>query len=285
MHLLKQLFPEWSKVVARRTVLKSRQISWRSRSLPDFLIVGAQKSGTTSLYHYLGQHSQLLPSYEKEIHYFDAGLNQNVDNYRKGEAWYRAHFPLERDLNESHRTFEASPLYLFNPLVAKRISLLLPNIKIVAVLRNPTERAISQYFHSKRENNEPLTMMAAMQAEKERLKPIIESEDYKNEVFIHNSYKSRGLYYIQIQEYLKYFSMPNILILSSEELFSDPAETLRRVFRFVGVDPNSSINNLVPRNVTGNRTEVDREVYSYLDEYFQPHNQKLYELIQDDFGW
>ncbi|MEM9227886.1 MAG: sulfotransferase domain-containing protein, partial [Verrucomicrobiota bacterium] len=158
------------------------------------VIIGAQKSGTTSLYDYLIEHPQLLPASNKEVHFFDGGLTPELDAFTAGEAWYRAHFPLVSSVQAGQHSLEATPLYLFNPLVAARMHELIPEVKLIAILRNPTERAISHFFHEKRYGREPLSIAEAMAAEEERLKPAWENEDFKDEAFIHLSYKSRGHY-------------------------------------------------------------------------------------------
>jgi hypothetical protein len=285
MPVLGKTTRRWIAAPIRRVVLAYRRASWRSRPLPDFIIIGAQKSGSTSLYRYLGQHPQLFPSFSKEVHFFDGGLNPSVDNFRKGQGWYRAHFPFKRDLGPRGQTFEASPLYLFNPLAPGRIFDLIPEVRLIAVLRNPTERAISHYFHVTRDNNEPLPILEALQEEEKRLEPVIRNRDYKSNTFMSHSYKSRGIYRDQIARYLDCFSRAQLLIIKSEDLFAQPADTLSQVFSFLGVDPQFQVKDLKPRNVASNRSQVAPEVYEYLDSYFRPHNQALYELIGQDYGW
>jgi hypothetical protein len=262
-----------------------RRATWRIRPLPDFIIIGAQKSGTTSLYSYLRQHPHLRPSFRKEVHFFDGGLEPGVDNFEKGQAWYRANFPSKLTMGNRHKIFEASPLYIFNPLAPARIFALVPKAKIIAVLRNPTERAISQYFQQKRKNRESLSILDALKQEERRLESAIRSEDYKSGVFIHQSYKSRGLYKEQLERYLRYFPPDQILILRSEELFTRTADTLRRVFEFVGVEPGHKVKDLTPRNVARDKGYVCPDVYDYLNSYFKPHNQTLYELVGENYGW
>lgn len=285
IYSLRRSTPDWVKTTLNPSILRLRQVNWQNRCLPDFIVIGAQKSGTTSLHSYLSQHPQLTAGYKKEIHFFDGGLDPKVDSYQKGQAWYRSHFPLGQDSGDTSKTFEASPLYIFNPLVPRRMAELIPDVKLVAVLRNPVERAISHYFHEKKRNMEPLPVLEAFQSEEKRLEPIIAQQDYKNDLFIHNTYVSRGHYYEQLQRYLEYFSLDNILIMDSTLLFTQPNEALRRVFEFVGVDAGFTIGDLKPRNVASNKTKVDAEVYEYLEDYFRPHNQKLYDLIGEDFGW
>ncbi len=275
----------WVGRSIRSIILQYRKVTWRSRSLPDFIIIGAMKSGTTSLYAYLRDHPQLLPSRWKEVQFFNGGMNPNIDNFEKGQAWYRAHFPLRRNLRPHSKTYEASPLYLFNPLVPRRIFDLIPEVKMIAVLRNPTERAISHYFYEKRMGRESLPIKEALQEEEERLKSVIKNKDYKNSNYINYSYKSRGLYKKQLEKFLNYFPWRQILVLSSEELFNEPEKTLRRVFDFVGVNTSFKVKDLKPRNVASNRSEVDPNVYEYLNNYFLPHNQALYELVGKNYRW
>jgi len=285
MPSLKKKINSWRKTVARPLIWKYRKKTWRRRSLPDFIIIGAQKSGTSSLFAYLSQHPQLLPSFKKEVHFFDGGLSPEIDNYEKGEAWYRAHFPLRKEVKGHLKTFEASPLYIFNPLTPKRIFEFLPEVKLIAILRNPTERAISHYFHEKRKGRETLRIHDALQEEEKRLASIAKNQDYKNEAFKSYSYKGRGLYEHQIKRYFDYFPMNQILVFNSEKLFINPDNALRQVFEFVGVDIDFKVRDLRPRRIAKNKTEIPPKVYQYLNNYFWPHNQALYRLVGKSFDW
>jgi hypothetical protein len=261
------------------------QAAWRSRALPDFIIIGAQKSGTTSLYRYLCQHPQIVPSVKKEVHFFDGGIDPSVDNFEKGLPWYSTHFPSRKNLNADQKTFEATPSYLFNPIAPKRIYDLIPQVKLVALLRNPTERAISHYFHEKRKGREPLSILEALEVEETRLKSSIEEKNYKSDVFINYSYKLRGLYKNQLERYSDLFPMEQILILPSEEFFANPNTSLARVFEFIEVDKNFKVLDLVPRMVAKNRVEIEPNVYEYLNSFFLPHNQALYKMVGENYGW
>jgi hypothetical protein len=284
MHPLGQMVRSNAITAVARLIRRYRQATLRNRPLPDFIIIGAQKGGTSSLFAYLAQHPQLLPSLKKEVHFFDGGINNKTDNYQKGQAWYRANFP-RKDVGARSKAFEASPLYIFNPLVPKRIFDLIPDVKLIALLRNPTERAISHYFHVKEKGYEPLPVSEALRAEESRLADIIDREDYKSEAFRHYSYKSRGLYKEQLDRFLAYFSQQQLLVVGSEDFFRQPDSTLRRVFEFVGIDPAFKVKDLKPRNVGRNRSQVDPGIYEYLDNYFQPHNQALYKLIGENYAW
>ncbi len=285
MPSLNPMLARYVSAFLRTAIWPYRQASSWARVLPDFIIIGAQKSGTSSLYSYLAQHPQLLPSLGKEVHFFDGGMHPRVDSFEKGQAWYRAHFALKKHLGMHRKAFEASPLYLFNPLAPKRIADLVPNAKLVAILRNPTERAISHYFHEKAKGRESLPIMDALHAEERRLAPAIAESDYKRDAFRNHSYKARGLYKVQIERYLNYFPMDNLLVTSSEAFFAEPASFLRRVFGFVGVDARCAISDLRPRNVATNKSKVEPAVYEYLNDYFRAPNEALYELIGEDYGW
>lgn len=269
-----------------------RQIRWGYRAvtsdrrvLPAFLIIGAAKSGTTSLYAYLSQHPNLIRGYSQEVHYFDGGVDPTIDNYSKGERWYRKHFPLRDEMRVGDMTFESSPLYIYSPPVAERIYSLLPNARLIALLRNPTERAISQYFHVRRAGREPLGLAEALAAEETRLQRAVLHTDPRDPAFIRHSYQRRGVYVKQIKRFQKYFPSNQMLIINSEQLFSSTNQVLRRVFEFLGVDPDFQVPELSPRNVGSNRQDVDPKIYRRLDAYFAPHNRQLYDLVGTDFGW
>src|SRR5439155_3447898 len=145
------------------------------RMLPDYLIIGAQRAGTTSLYLYLTQHPCVAPVViGKGVHYFDV-------DFAKGPGWYRGHFPVaaRRYLSRVGRdrpliTGEGSPYYLFHPLVPERVAALLPEARLIALLRDPVERAYSHYQHFVERGIETLTFEQALEAEPERLKGEVE---------------------------------------------------------------------------------------------------------------
>jgi hypothetical protein len=255
------------------------------RCLPSFIVVGAMKSGTTSLFSYLRQHPQLVPSCIKEVHYFDGGINPKIDNYERGLGWYRSHFPLRSRLDLRSKVFEATPLYLFNPWAPERIFSVLPDVKIIVILRNPTERAISHYFHERRAGRESLPILDALIAEEKRLESIIEAEDYKNEGYIHYSYKRRGEYKRQLVRYFEHFPREQILVLSFDDLVRTPTDALKSVFEFLQVESPFLPRSPRPRRTRFRRHRVASEVYLYLDQHFLPHNRDLYQLLGTRLGW
>jgi hypothetical protein len=192
-------------------------------TLPQFLILGAQRSGTTTLYKWIMQHPQILPGTEKEIHFFDR-------NFQNGVSWYRLHFPTRRKLGSDRITGEATPYYLFHPRAPERIRRVLPDVKMIALLRNPVERAVSHYFHEVHVGREDQPIEEALRIEESRLQPELEKmqkdESYFSEIHHRKSYKTRGLYAEQLKRYFDLFERRQLLVLSSEEYFADPAKAL-----------------------------------------------------------
>lgn len=264
-----------------------RYLTNRRRISPEFIIVGAQKAGTSSLYYYLSQHPQVVPAFNKEVHFFDL-------NMRRGMPWYRAHFPLRDDILRRQQTLgkmvvtgEASPYYLFHPHAAKRIAETLPSIKLIVLLRNPVDRARSHYHDEIRRGHESLSFEAAVEQEPRRLEGEVErmlaDEYYRSFSHSHHSYTSRGIYVDQLQVWDKYFSPDQFLILSSEDLFRDEQTSYFQVLRFLGLD-SWEITDWRPKN-TGAYTNTQSRVNKWLSSFFEPHNKRLYEYLGRDFGW
>lgn len=261
----------------------ARRLTSTQRTLPNCLIVGAQKSGTSSLYQYMLQHPQVHESLGKEVHYFDGGLNPDIDTFNKGENWYRAHFPLSRDMNVGDICIDATPMYLFNPLVAERIKNLIPDCKIIILLRDPVERAVSHYFHTQRHGFEDLSIEDALDREDSRLEEGIQQQDYKDLAFRLYSYKARGLYLKQIQNYQQYFSEDQMLILSSDSFYKNSQEALNTVFDFLDINVQHQVSNLKLHNVGGNKQEINPNVYQNLNAYFEKPNQALFEHLEKKY--
>ena len=248
------------------------------RSLPDFLVIGAQKGGSTSLYDYLIQHPEIYSATTKEVHFFS-------NLYGKGDAWYRAQFHWQKN---GVITGEATPYYLFHPLAAPRIARLIPHVKIIVVLRDPVDRAISHYYHAVRHGFEHLSICDAIE------RSIVEfSQDEKTVMegsysFNHQerSYGPRGLYAEQLSRYTKLFSSSQLLIIRSEDLFTAPAKMLKRLFRFLDVVSEFTPADLTPKN-TRTDTKIEpqeREARARLESYFKEPNKRLAETYGVNFG-
>lgn len=263
---------------------------FKGRLKPSFILIGAQRCGTTSLYWYLSEHPQIIPAAQKEVHYFDF-------NFASGPQWYANQFakrseekPGKSEDQDQWVTGEASPYYLFHPLCAERVRQALPEAKLLVMLRNPTDRALSHYQHEIRLGNETLSFDEAIAAEDERLRglreklsaePLSHSQAYQS-----FSYRSRGCYLEQITEWLRHFPREQMHITISEDFYTDPAGELKKVTDFLGLPP-------CPVKQAGEFTKYNFAEYSemnpatrrWLVDFFQPHNQRLEEFLGRKLGW
>ncbi len=251
------------------------------RGLPSLLVIGAQKGGTTSLFNYLVQHPDVLPPLRKEVHYFDF-------NYGRGIQWYRANFPYSHRLRRGSLTLDASPYYLVHPLVPERAAQLLPGVKLVALLRNPVDRALSHYHHEVRGGRESLSFAEAIAKEPERLAG--EEERLRNDPdyysFNHHrySYTRRGLYIEQLRRWIQYFPRSQLLVLQSERLFRNPGAATAAVHDFLGLRRHPLEQDSPSRQVSYDRS-MPPELRTRLATYFEPYNRELYRWLGEEFDW
>lgn len=245
------------------------------------LIIGAQKGGTTSLFQYLVQHPLVLPPLRKEVHYFDF-------NYARGVQWYRGHFPYVHRLRGGAVTLDASPYYLVHPLVPERVAELLPQVKLIALLRNPVSRALSHYHHEVRGGREPLSFAEALDCESERLageeERLQNDSDYYSPNHHRYSYTRRGVYAEQLRRWLQYFPRSQLLVLQSERLFRDPAATMAVVRDFLGL-PSHPLELKKPFRPAAYDRTLSPELRTRLTTYFEPYNRELYRLLGQEFDW
>ncbi|MGI9254548.1 MAG: sulfotransferase domain-containing protein, partial [Thermomicrobiales bacterium] len=175
---------------------------------PDFIVIGAQRSGSTSLYRYLSAHPLIEAARIKELHYFSL-------HHQRPLAWYRSQFPL--NLPPGHITGEATPYYLFHPHAARRIAETAPRAKLIAVLRNPIDRAHSHYHHELARGVEWLSFEDAIRAEPERIagerERLLADPTYASAPYQSASYLSRGRYAEQLREWLDIFPRDQLLIV------------------------------------------------------------------------
>jgi hypothetical protein len=278
---------------SRRRQLAKLRVSLRTptaplRGLPDALVIGAQRSGTSSIYKYLGAHPQVVPSIRKEIEYFSTSFDE-------GEAWYRAHFPLEARRVMQHRltdrpvrTFEATPDYLLDPRAAQRAAERLPSARIIALLRNPVDRAFSHYLHSRRLGFEPLGFAQAIAEEPKRLageyERLLEDPTYKARSLRRYSYVERGRYAEQLTRWLSVYPSGAVLVVRFEDLVSRPEAVLTRIETFLAIDPwqpRSFTNHSYGRKEAAPVATIPPGVRAHLEEVFQPLNDALKDLFPE----
>lgn len=275
-----------AKGTVKRALRAYGVMTSRGRSLPDFMIIGAKRGGTTSLYRYLAAHPQVAPLFParqkiKGTYFFDV-------NFHRGLPWYRSHFRRESAGSSDLVTGEASPYYLFHPLAAKRAAEAVPHTRPIVLLRNPVDRAYSHWKEQVRRGFEPLSFEDALAVEPERLageeQRIRNEPAYYSFAHEHHSYVGQGRYLERLAGWLERFPRERVLVLRSEDLYRDPASTLARVLEFLGLPAFAldayEAHNFHPADAMTGSTRTR------LIEAFAPHNEELSRAVGMTFeGW
>ena len=288
----KRLTPDWAKEAVRPTFRLVGRATSRLRPMPDYLIIGSKRGGTTSMYKYLLRHPNIIPMWPgvenaKKTHFFD-------QNFHRGTDWYRAHFPTELQRSRVARrtgapalTGEAAPYYSFHPLVAGRVHDTIPGVRLIMLVRNPVDRIWSHHHERVYNGTEPLSFREALDAEEGRLAGeearILREPGYYSERHDFCSYLARGRYLEHLEPWLDMFPAEQIHIVRSEDLYREPHHALAAAFAFLGVPETPS---LVPHRFNEIRSsqmpEAERE---RLAEYYAPHVDKLQQRLGRDFEW
>jgi hypothetical protein len=257
----------------------ARRLTAAQRRRPDFLVIGAQKAGTTSLYAHLAAQADVLPARHKEIHFFETDL------HHRGLRWYRSMFPLEAALQRRHAiTGEATPDYVASPLAATRVRADLPDARLVVVLRDPLERALSHHAMNVRQGKEPLAPWAAFAAEADRLAALDAEPAGDPRRRNRANYIERGDYAAHLTRWIDPRPRRPLLVLFLESLVSDPLPSLRLLHEFLGIAPPAPGTVLVHENRGGGTsdptvgTEGDRARWA---DHFAPRTHALARLLQD----
>jgi hypothetical protein len=259
-------------------------------SLPDFLVIGAKKCGTTSLYHLLIRHPLVERAAAKELHFFDLLFDE-------GTEWYRRCFPTPR-WKDGRKTItgEATPM-MTHRLAPKRVAQVVPHAQLIALLRNPVDRAYSDYQQVANEGREPRTFKETIGLEKEteaaKAHPFGERSEPPEGRDLggldeDSEYLSRGVYVDQLLRWSEFFPKEQLLVLKSEDFFEHPLETLKVVLSFLGLpewEPKAW--DVIPKKRNKGKYEegMDPATRRLLEEYFEPHNQRLYDFLGRDLGW
>ncbi len=244
-------------------------------SAPAFLIIGAQKAGTTALFAYLDAHPQIVKGAAKEMHFFD-------NHFDRGTGWYHARFPLPAALHPDKITYEATPKYLYDPNVPARIHDYNPSIKLIALLRNPIDRAFSAWNVPgwNKFGYESFDAMAREQV------AYIAAHGTGYPGSRHVGFLHRGLYADQLKRYFELFPREQLLILESGELRRDPVGTMNRVTAFIGLKSHDwSQEEYHPANKGIYTAPMTDETRALLSAFFRPHNERLYAMLGVDYDW
>ena len=197
----------------------------------NFLIVGAQKAGTTALSSFLSQHPEISFARDKEAHLFDSPSFKDSWTRETVNEEYRKYFS---DIKDRKIIGEGTPIYMYLPFIARRIFAYNPDMKLIFLLRSPVERAISQYYMEKARGYEGLPLNAAIMLEKFRL--WLHRNDFSERSSVRaHSYVDRGIYAKQIRNMLKYFPMRQMLFIRSEDLLNDHKATLTNIYNFLNI--------------------------------------------------
>ena len=255
---------------------------------PDFLIVGGQRCGTTSLFRYLATHPAVVPPlFQKGIHFFDL-------HYGRGLRWYRGQFPVRsiadrRVASASPRavTGEASPYYVFHPLAAERIARDLPAVKLVVLLRDPVERAFSAHKQESGRGFETEPFERALDLEESRLEGELEriqaDPTYVSFSHQHHAYLARGRYAEQLERLFDLFGRERVLVLESAVLAATPEPVWERVLGFLGLPPCRP--PAFERHNARPSAPLSDRLQSRLEAYFEPHDARLAALLGEVPTW
>lgn len=276
----------------KRTLRRYGNITSGLRPGPDFVIIGAKRGGTTSLYNYLLEHPSISPLFPgrqriKGVHYFDS-------EFARGPRWYRSHFPLTVGSRHIARpsvvpaiTGEASPYYLFHPLAAERLAREFPEVRLIVLLRDPVERAYSHYRERVRHGAEWLSFQEALDAEAARLRGeaerIVREPGYRSVAHEDHSYLEQGRYLDMLPRWFALFPRERFHIVASEELYDDPGRVVPDVWSFLGLPPRKLQSRTrhnyhqAPALAPATRRRLQRA--------FAEHNRELEQLLGRPLPW
>jgi hypothetical protein len=268
------------------------------RPPPDFLIIGAKRGGTTSFYFDLLDHPGVVALYPppvpvlkpiptKGVHYFDS-------NATRSARWYVSFMPTSATRRRRERSTggpvvagDASPYYLHHPAAASRAHALVPNAKLIALLRNPIDRTYSHWKERRRSNAEPLDFEAALDAEPERLKGerqrLLAETSYVSYPYEQQSYASQSVYVDGLRAWLEQFGRDRLLVVASEDYYRYPNTVLTKVHSFLGLTPLATSKGRVLNEARG--SDLDPETRSALAARFAEPNAELERLLGQSFPW
>ncbi|WP_122816505.1 sulfotransferase family protein [Nocardioides pantholopis] len=278
---IRSAVPAELRVAGRRAAVQVGRASAGWRPLPDFLVIGGQRCGTTSLFRALMDHPQVRrPNLHKGVNYFDV-------NYSRGQRWYRGHFPV-RGPGSQTRVFDASGYYMVHPLAAARIARDLPQVKVIALVRDPVERAWSAYKHELARGFEwERSFLDALRLEDERLDGevdrMLRDPDHQSFNHRHHAYRRRGEYADLLAPFVAGLSAERVLVVESERFFARPAEQYERVTSFLGVRPHQPAR--FDRWNARPGSEMPDPARDLLRRHFAEHDERLGALLGRPPAW
>jgi hypothetical protein len=274
----------------KRALLQAIELSYVARAygktgagragrLPDFLIFGAQRSGTTNLYDLVVRHPSVSAASHKEIHFFDL-------HYGRGEHWYRGNFPSARSDSSGGALIcgEATPTYIAYQSAPTRVRTLMPEVKLIALLREPVARAVSHYHHFRRLGNEDRSFEEAIAWEYSYLSSgnrplLLDSPERGSDPL----YLSLSAYAPQLKRWLATFPREQIFVSPSEDLFENRDAVLASLGRFLELRSPFPPLTVPPKQFP--YPEVAQETRRRLTDLFAPYNRELESLLERPLPW
>ena len=282
------LDPAWQEYPNKFSIGRAFQMATSSiRTLPNFIIIGSSKSGTWAIHNYLLQHPDVDYS-ARNIHFFEYAYSNKI-------SWYKSHFPtkLYKSLVESiHKRkcliSEHTSTYLHHPLIPQRVKDGIPDVKLIVSLRNPIDRAYSNYHMFVRIGTEKRTFEDAVFSEIKRIEIIKENDNFqiKNPNFsncIEFNYLRHGTYVDKLENWLKFFRREQFCIVENKDLSKNPQQVLDKIFEFLNV-PHFKLRQEERWNV-GKYKKMKESTRKTLEDFFKPYNERLYKLLGQNFSW
>lgn len=284
---LRSVVPSSLHAVSRNAYVKAGTLTAAGRLEPSFIMVGASRSGTTSLFRALSTHPAVFrPTVNKGVRYFDL-------NATRTRAWYLGHFPLRRiaSLRARHVGspvgFEASGYYMFHPFAVPRIAEMLPDVKLVAMLRDPVERAYSAWKHESARGFEWESFERALDLEDDRLLGEVDrmAHDARYESFSHrhHSHRSRGEYAGQLQRMWEHLSPEQVHIIQSESFFENPDKEYARLLDFLEI-PRFKPTTFAQHNARPG-SPMALATRRRLEDHYAPFNDRLERMLGQRLLW
>jgi hypothetical protein len=282
----------------RSTVRGYGCLTSRWRPYPDFLVIGAKRGGSTSFYYDLLRHSRICPLFPRPEHLPKAAATKGVHffdvNFGRGERWYRSHMPstfvrdrMSRQRGGSVIVGEASPYYLFHPAAAERAARVVPNAKIIVLLRDPVQRTYSHWKERRRNGVEPLSFADALRAEDERIGDVEARlcadpgfHSYPHEQL---SYARQSEYDAALRRWYDRFPADRILPLASEDYYARPDDVLGRAAEFLGL-PRERLATGAVRNAAAG-ADLDPRLTEELAQRFADSIRRTVELTGRTYPW
>lgn len=258
-------------------------------SLPDFYIIGAQKSGTSSLYDCLGQHPGIIRRIHKEIHFFNEPTRRNL-----GLDFYQAHFTTQSKRQKIAQQLGYQPLegeatpFVIHPWLPQWVYEATPQAKLILIARNPVDRALSHYYHNQTRGRETLEFEAAINSEQTRINQdfqrLVRDPNHSGAEYLCYSYLTRGYYAEQLERWLKFFAPDQICVVAFESFIQDQKTIVAQIFQFLNL-PEFTITTTHRSNPGRYEKKLDPKFRQRLLDHFQPHNERFFDMIAQKFTW